>query len=293
MFERTEDARAQILRDKHTLLEGYVTEYLFEHQFLIEKEKSYTNGWWSALRGKKRFFFLVKEKMNDLDQKVFDLLNSRYSCWRAYPEKEKWFLSDGRNKMSEKEFLTRYNLQAVHNQLSATSEIRDTNRQNQCIEFFENHQIMTKIAVERNFADDFLTVYFNSPVNMDYITRNVNGDLCVMEIKFKYENKAGYFGINAGQTMMFEELEKLGFEIHHMILYNHTKDKDLSIFGFLNMKTLKKYWLYSRLTDFADRKKSTAPAETSVDGTKRQAYYLFGMDEMSAKYSLKQQAETE
>ena len=35
MFERTEDAKRQILRDKHTLLEDYVTEYLFEHQFFI------------------------------------------------------------------------------------------------------------------------------------------------------------------------------------------------------------------------------------------------------------------
>ncbi len=288
MFEQPEKAKAQILRDKHTLLEGYVTEYLFEQQFLIEKEKSYTNGWWSALRGKKRFFFLVKEEMNDLDEKVFRLLNSRYSCWRAYPEKEEWIFSNGRDEISEKEFLTRHHFKAVNKHLSATDEIRDSQRQNRCIKFFENHNMMTKIAVERNFADDFLTVYFNNSVNMDYITTNADGHLCVMEIKFKYENKAGYFGINAGQVQMFEKLEELGFEIHHMILYNQTKNKDLSIFGFLNKKSLKKYWLYSKLTDFSNREKDTAPKATSVDGKKRQAYYLFGMHEILNKYLLKQ-----
>ncbi len=288
MFEQSKEAKEQILRDKHTLLEGYVTEYLFEKQFLTEKDKSYTNGWWSALRGKKRFFFLVKEEPNDLDEKVFRLLNSRYTCWRAYPEKEEWFFSDGQSKISEKEFLTRYGFKAIHNHLSATNEIKDSQRQNQCIEFFENHNIMTKIAIERNFADDFLTVYFNNSVNMDYIIMNAGGHLCVMEIKFKYENKAGYFGINTGQVQMFEKLEELGFEIHHMILYNQTKNKDLSIFGFLNKKSLKKYWLYSKLTDFSNREKSTAPEATSVDGKRRQAYYLFGMNEISKKCLLKQ-----
>lgn len=288
MFELLEEAKGQLLRDKHTLLEGYVTEYLFEQQFLIQKEKNYTNGWWSALRGDKRFFFLVKEEMNELDKKVFRLLKSQYSCWRAYPQKEEWFFSDGSNEISEKEFLTKYNFTAVHHHLSATNEIKDIHRQSQCIEFFENHNIITKIAVERNFADDFLTVYFHNTVNMDYITQNAGGNLCVMEIKFKYENKAGYFGINAGQVQMFQKLEELGFEIHHMILYNQTKNKDLSIFGFLNKKSLKKYWLYSKLTDFSNREKDTAPKETSVDGKRRQAYYLFGMNEILKKYSLKQ-----
>lgn len=288
MFELPEEARAQILRDKHTLLEGYVTEYLFEQQFFIQKEKSYTSGWWSALRGKDRFFFLVKKEMNDLDRRVFKLLNSKYSCWTAYPGKEEWFFSDGENEISENDFLTRYHFTALQDRLSATDEIRDVHRQNQCIEFFENHNIMTKIAVERNFADDFLTVYFHNSVNVDYITTNSDGSLCVMEIKFKYENREGYFGINAGQMRMFELLEKLGFEIHHMILYNQTKDKDLSIFGFLNMNSLRKYWLYGRLTDFSNRKKDTAPAETSVDGRKRQAYYLFGMNEIWTKHLLKQ-----
>lgn len=74
-----EGAKGQLLRDKHILLEGYVMEYLFEQQFLIQKGKNYINGWWSALRGDERFFFLVKEKMNKLDKKVFHLLKSQYS----------------------------------------------------------------------------------------------------------------------------------------------------------------------------------------------------------------------
>ena len=37
MFEFPYHAKKQILRDKHALLEGYVTEHLFKPQFLDAK----------------------------------------------------------------------------------------------------------------------------------------------------------------------------------------------------------------------------------------------------------------
>lgn len=288
MFESIEDAKKQILRDKHTLLEGYVTEYFFEQQFLKEKVQKYTNGWWFALRGDTRFFFLVKEKMNNVDKKVFNLLKSQYECWVAYPKDDKWFFNDGTVEYDEIAFLKRFSIIALRNKLSATSNTKNTIRQNQCVNFFVENNVINKIAIERNFADDFLTVYFNSMVNIDYITENTVGRLCVIEVKFKYEDRAGNFGINAGQVLMFRILEDMGFEIHHMILYNHMKDKDLSIFGFLKLDSSKRFWLYGKLTGFLDRKRSIAIKETSVDGKSEQAYYPFGKKEISYKILFKQ-----
>lgn len=285
MFESTDDARKQILRDKHTLLEGYVSEYYFEQQFLRNKESGYTNGWWSAVRDNRRFFFLVKEKMNRVDEKVFMLLNRQYECWVAYPKGCEWFFFDGNRELKADGFLQNYGFNAIRNELAATEDTRNIERQNQCLSFFEKKEIIHKIAIERNFADDFLTTYFQSMVNIDFITENSAGILCVMEVKFKYENRAGNFGINAGQVQMFAILESIGFEIHHMILYNHTKDKDLSVFGFLELDA-DKYWLYGKLSGFSDRRACRAPKETSVDGRSMQTYYSFGMKELSRRYKL-------
>ena len=46
MFEDAFFAKRQILKDKHTPLEGYVTEYLYENQFLARKPHQYTSEWW-------------------------------------------------------------------------------------------------------------------------------------------------------------------------------------------------------------------------------------------------------
>ena len=41
-------AIGQFFFDKETILEGYVSEYLFEKQFLDSKNKDYTHGVWIA-----------------------------------------------------------------------------------------------------------------------------------------------------------------------------------------------------------------------------------------------------
>lgn len=285
VFETIEEAKRQILRDKHTLLEGYVSEYLFEQQFFNAGDIHYTNGWWSAMRGNHRYFFLVKSEMNVVDQRVFNILSQQYECWVAYPEGNDWKFSNGNARISEADFIREHSFSIIRTELAATTDTRNTERQNRCVAFFEEKNIIRKIAIERNFADDFLTKYFNSMVNIDYISQNATGNLCVMEVKFKYENRAGNFGINAGQVLMFSILEELGFEIHHMILYNHTKNKDLSVFGFLDLPD-DKFWLYGQLSGFADRRMSVAPRETSVDGRSEQSYYSFGRNELSRRFSL-------
>lgn len=278
MFEDAFFAKRQILKDKHTLLEGYVTEYLYENQFLARKPDQYTSGWWSAEVGGKRFFFVVKEKLNDVDCAVMRILSRQFICWRAFPQKEKWLFHNGDTHLDMSQFLAQFHLRKRGNSKLAEKETRDSVRQKRCVDFFERHQLLQKIAVERYFANDFLSVFFYSLVNIDYFVLRNNGQLTAIEVKFKFESENGKFGVNSGQYNLFTLLENNGFEVQHWILYNWTKDKELSIFGFLD-EDMEKYWLYGQIRTDVPRVKKTAPKETSVHGSKSQGFYEFDKNE--------------
>lgn len=279
MFEFPHHAKKQILRDKHTLLEGYVTEHLFKTQFLESKPQNYTSGWWSAEVGGQRFFFVVSEKLNDLDCTILKKLSKTYSCWRAYPRWNTWYFYSGDLKLSMTQFIEKYCLQKTGKYQPATSETRDETRQNRCVEFFQTQGILRRIANERHFANFFLTNYFRSLVNIDFFVLRNNGNLSAIEVKFKFEARNGKFGINDGQFKLFELLEQAGMEVQHWILYNWTHDKDLSIFGFLELECAEKYWLRGKIDTRVLRGRKTAPEETSVYGKKRQNYYEFDKKE--------------
>lgn len=284
MFENISDAEKQILRDKHSLLEGYVAEYYFKQQFLYNHD-NFTNGWWSAVRGKQRFFFLVKNKINKVDYMVLNIIRPFHECWIVYPKGSIWVFTNGSTEYDESEFLDLNSLTPVRQGFVAADSVKNVTRQKRCIDFFKEKDIIRGIAMERNFADDFLSIYFDNMLNIDYITVNSAGRLCVIEVKYKYETRTGHFGINAGQVQLFNILESIGFEIHHMILYNHTKDKNLSIFSFLELDD-DKYWLYGRLHDFSSRVIKSAPKETSFSGRNVQQYCQLDMREMSRRISL-------
>lgn len=72
---------------KHTILEGYVTEHIFEKQFLKLTPEKFTSGWWSAIINDQRFFFLVSKTLNDVDRRVVEILSQKYPCWRVYYDK--------------------------------------------------------------------------------------------------------------------------------------------------------------------------------------------------------------
>jgi hypothetical protein len=281
VFEFASQAKKQILRDKHTLLEGYVTEQLFESQFLEAKPHNYTNGWWSAEAAGTRFFFVVTNKLSDLDCAIMKRLSKQYPCWRAYPRWNTWYFYNGNRKLSMDQFTRQYHLNKTGSYKSATNETRDEERQKRCLEFFQQQKTLQKIAIERHFADFFLTNYFRSLVNIDFFVLRNNGNLSAIEVKFKFESFKGKFGINDGQFKLFELLEQAGIEIQHWILYNWTHDKDLSIFGFLELDSEDKYWLQGRIDTSSSRSRKIAPEETSVYGLKRQPYYEFDKSEFA------------
>ena len=139
------------------------------------------------------------------------------------------------------------------------------------------HQIIPrvrKITLERNFADDILAGYFDSIVNIDFIAESSTGEICVIEVKFKLESKSKTFGINVGQFKMFEIFADMGLRIEHWILYNKTHDKEHSIFGFLELDR-KKWWRCGAIHTEVRKEQKSAPAETSIQGLRRQDYYEF------------------
>ena len=161
---------------------------------------------------------------------------------------------------------------------------RNTTRQQKAIAFFKKTGILKKIAVERLFANNFLTVYFNRMINIDFLTKS--GDkLNIVEVKFKYESHDGYIGINTGQMEMFRFFMSLDFNIYHYILYNHTKDKNISIFGFLELPEVKN-WHYTKINDATIDGVGIAPPDTSVSGGFSQPYYKIPFKGIEGKIPL-------
>lgn len=280
IINNKQEAIAQLKHDKHTLLEGYVTEYLFNKQFLVSMGDKYSHGWWSGTLSEKRFFFVIKDKLTTLDMEILSLLNTKYDCWQVDYSSEKWaFIKNGESLQLD-EFISRYNLTRQQMAVEATVDTTNIDRQEKCISFFGKCGTLTEIAVERNFADNILSVYFKGTLNIDFFTKNRDGKICIIEVKFKSESYDGVFGINVGEVAMFKELREFGFLVVLTILYKNRLNKDMSIFDYLENNEIDHSWY---IKDFIEDDLDTpgvAPAKTSVDGKKMQGFYKLNMNKI-------------
>lgn len=287
IFSEETVAINQILNDKHTLIEGYIVEHLFKRQFIDNTAITFTNGWWVAKLNQKRYFFIVKDYLNELDIKIIKKIPEEDECWQAILNYDKW---EFRNKNEEilqlDDFVYKEKLHVLRNCLIATTLTRDRKRQEKCVEYFKENNLLDKIAIERFFANNFLSVYFDKMVNIDYFVMNTQGDLFIIEVKYKYESFDGHFGINVGQMEVFKYFNNLGFNINHLILYNHTRDQNLSIFGFLELD-VKRYWLFKQIGFNNIPDIGIAPERTSVSGSFKQPYYKLRKDSIKKKIELR------
>ncbi len=277
MFNDESSAREQILKDKHTLLEGYVVEYLYRKQFLSSGNTEYTSGWWFAnMPGKPGFFFVVTEDPNKVDREVINVLSPQFNVLTAYPEGETWYFHQDGKRLDLNQFLEKYDLKVLTTPGAAERTVRDIQRQQKCLSFFESHDMLRKVAIERNFADSVLSSCFPSLVNIDCFIQRRNGKLCVIEVKFKNKTARGTFGMNRGQYQLFKRLSSMGFEIQNWILYKkQCNKKDISVFDFLHQPG-NKWWMRGMIdTEEAGDQEKTAPEETSVTGNRRQSYVEF------------------
>jgi len=282
IFDDDKNAVKQLLKDKHTLLEGYITEHLFYNQFLKNNTIPSTDGWWTTEYKNNKLFFIVKEELCPLDEEIINLISPQHECWHVYLQQDKFIFKNNNIKLFEEDFVSKYELFKIRNPMTASKETRNFNRQKQSINFFRENKILRKIAIERKFANNFLTVYFRGMINIDMFTKK-NEQINVIEIKYKYESKDGYFGVNTGQMKMFEFFMRLNFNVHHFVLYNFTRDMTLSIFGFLRLNSEPpniKEWYFKKLNVEEVYNEGIAPEMTSVSGNFRQTYFKIPKREM-------------
>lgn len=284
MFNKTSNAIYQLEKDKHTLLEGYVTEFLFQQQFL-SLDSLHTHGWWMGLINNKRMFFVIKDKLNDLDRDLIQSIPHFDQCWQVILKERTLYFANREEILDEGGFVLKNNLKPIRDKLKASDDTRNTIRQQKCIDFFVNHGLIKDIATERYFVNNFLTVYFGGMINIDYFTKDKKGNINVIEVKFKYESRDNCFGINTGQMKMFDYFKGLGFKINHFILYNHTRNMNTSIFGFLDLPE-EKYWLFTGInTD--NNIMAVAPERTSISGSFQQSYYKINKSDIKTHIPFK------
>lgn len=270
----TEESAAisQLMNDKHNLLEGYVTEKLFYKEFVENNNIGSSSGWWMAKsKENETIFFIIKETLDENDLKIFLHINKIYTCYHVYQRNDDFYFSDLHQSISSGTMIIKHNLKMIRSSLNVKDSFKNEARQNKAIRFFKKHNILNEIALERYFANNFLTVYFPQMINIDLFTITKKG-INAIEIKYKFEAKNGTFGVNQGQFEMFKLLNHIGINTYHFILYNHTKNKNLCIFDFLNSEN-QKSWNYCNTAKISSVSLYEAPEFTSLSGYKTQKYY--------------------
>lgn len=280
---RTELDAVQVLKkDKHTMLEGYITEDIFEKQWLRGRE--YSRNWWFAQsKAKKKYFFIIKDKINKLDVEI--ALKLSCECWQVTRKDGVWHFKNNQTTLTLEEFLKQENIAVYRDSLRVNNELKNQDRQKACIDYFVKNGIAEEVAKERMFANQILTVYFPIMTNIDGFVKRNDGEIVVTEIKFKYESYSGHFGFNIGQANVLRYFKEHGFVAKAYVLYNSTKSKDVSILDFLK-NPVEKYWLTTNgeldLNEIA-----TAPDYTSLTGRKTQRYYMIKKEMFNKGFMLK------
>jgi len=126
------------------------------------------------------------------------MIPSPHQCWQVYLKRDKYIFLRESKILTQEEFIDTFKLKRLWAPMVAAKYARNKERQIKSIEFFKKNGIIKKIAIERRFANNFLTVYFNRMINIDFLTKK-NNQFIIIEVKYKYESRDGYFGINKGQ----------------------------------------------------------------------------------------------
>jgi len=293
-FYDKESIKQFVKRDKHKLLEGMVVEEIFMQDIATpNKWNSWmSRGWWS-IRNPSNYnqfllFHVSKHLPSQADIEIYKFLlkNNVPSFHVLLIENELYFLDltahnlqsliNTSNYISETDFLKNYTTVSMDRDiLKADESCRNIFNQERAISFFESQDLLDEVALQRYFANYFLTVCLNAyPVNLDAFIIFEDGP-AVLEIKCKYPDNNGKYGINKGQTVLFKWLMKLGFSVYHYIAANPTCKKEFGVFDLIISDKLRKdfYWMYKKLTIVElENNHNTAPKETNIIGTEPVKY---------------------
>lgn len=264
--------------DKHTVLEGYITEYLYKKQFLANNPNAYTTGWWfvSGNEGKSQtMMFVLKNNPSALDKSIADILRSDYEIRQL-----KMYLNNSRQATNTHKESNDINIffksRGIYEKQQHGSPAKgiDTKRQAICIKKLMDLNLLEETYCSRRIAH-LLSKYFYTVINFDFFCRATNGTIYNVEVKFKddfpYGNKR-YFGLNIGESKLFSKLNELGIPTLNVILYKNPYYHDDSIFQFLD-RDIDHSWYRSIFNPAFLEGVANANAKTSLEGKRRQTYY--------------------
>ncbi|WP_044338710.1 hypothetical protein [Rossellomorea aquimaris] len=276
-------------RDKHKLLEGLVVEDFFMKDVINTQKWNpwISTGWWATKvndpKGDSDYILFhvtsIFPSANDIDiyktlmskqVVVYHVLLSKNNLY--FLELNELVLQQPlnfHNYIHEYVFLSKNQLIKKNSVHKAKDETRDSFLQDRAITYFRKYNIIKEIALQRYFANYFLTVHFSgSIINIDSFMAFSDG-LAAFEIKFKYPDSKGAYGINTGPANLFHWLLKKDIFIHHYIAKNPSCKKNIGIFEVITSQSLKSSFYWEKVILNKEEligSDSIAPEETSIAG---------------------------
>ena len=82
--------------------------------------------------------------MSLLDEEIISLIPSQHECWHVYLKQDKFVFENKNIKLYEEDFVDKYGLSKIRKPMVASKETRNSERQNQSINFFKGNKILKK-----------------------------------------------------------------------------------------------------------------------------------------------------
>lgn len=281
-FNNKETLKDIAKRDKHNFIEGACAEHIFYEDLYNDKilkklnNAYYGIGWWRVKLKNNTEYILFNvsiNKPNDKDLYIGKLFNKHQVYYLFLDENNDimvYHLNTTTN-MSLNDFMSLNNLE-FYDDFEAYSDAINSDRQEKAIKFLEKNNLLKEYAFQRFFVNFILGKNISDLLNIDAIVLYEENDKTLakaLEIKFKYESKSGHFGLNKGFNSLFEMILSYDIPITHYILYNGTKNKDVSVIDAVSNDDIKSKccWIYSPIIEESfNNNFKEAPNETRYDG---------------------------
>ena len=228
-----------VLLNKRTkeALSSYISENLFEKRFLNESKVLFSKDWWYADGGQKKYWFITKNLLSDLDKEISNLIKQTEK-FQVILNGDEISIRDLNTKreFTVKSFLESYPHIARKNH---KGDIKNQKIKDKYYTYFLKNNLLDNIEKSIFLEDEFLNKYFYTS-NIDFICKNEIA-LFALEVKYKYKTKDGDFGINVMQYEILKGLNLEGVIAVNIILEN------ISRVDILEKNEDASDWLYSRI----------------------------------------------
>lgn len=294
-----EVAKSILFYDKHTLLEGKISENLFDQilkemtkknplqiheldcEVVITKDRE-NKKWYS--------FIWARSESSDILQ-LGNLLNNFSECMILYfnNSDKKFYCSEIKdyiNNQGDNSLLIDYlnnNFKKRHT-IKPVQEVRDLTRQQETFWGFLNNcygkDLGEKVVRPRILINFIIQCFFQDLWDLDRIYK-INEDYWTMEIKHKYPfgRNQLFFGLNDGEVELYRTLAGANIKCLHTIFVKPLWKKDAgSMYLLNNLQAKNKCAIVSKLlnkeyiTKLSGKGSNIAPSHTSIDGRSQLRY---------------------